>query len=81
MSNAPESALNEGEIREELEKTLRPLEVLALALGAIVGWGCFVLPAIRFLPDAGPLGTVIAFLVGAGFQCIVALSYSFLIKP
>ena len=49
MSNAPESALNEGEIREELEKTLRPLEVLALALGAIVGWGCFVLPAIRFL--------------------------------
>ena len=51
MSNAPESALNEGEIREELEKTLRPLEVLALALGAIVGWGCFVLPAIRFLPS------------------------------
>lgn len=55
--------------------------MLALALGAIVGWGCFVLPGIRFLPDAGPLGTVIAFFVGALFQCIVALSYSFLIKP
>ena len=69
------------EHREELEKTLNPIEVLALALGAIVGWGCFILPAIRFLPDAGPLGTVIAFFIGAFFQCIVAMSYSFLIKP
>lgn len=67
--------------REELEKTLNPIEVLALALGAIVGWGCFILPAIRFLPDAGPLGTVLAFFVGALFQCIVAMCYSFLIKP
>ena len=72
---------NRQEQREELEKTLNPIEVLALALGAIVGWGCFILPAIRFLPDAGPLGTVIAFFVGAFFQCIVAMSYSFLIKP
>lgn len=70
-----------ADIREELEKTLNPIEVLALALGAIVGWGCFILPAIRFLPDAGPVGTCIAFFVGAIFQCIVALSYSFLIKP
>lgn len=67
--------------REELEKTLNPVEVLALALGAIVGWGCFILPAIRFLPDAGPMGTIIAFFVGALFQGIVALSYSFLVKP
>lgn len=67
--------------REELEKTLNPIEVLALALGAIVGWGCFILPAIRFLPGAGPLGTVLAFFIGALFQCVVALSYSFLIKP
>ena len=70
-----------SEVREELEKTLGPIEVLALALGAIVGWGCFVLPGIRFLPDAGPLGTVIAFFIGALFQGIVALSYSVLIKP
>lgn len=71
----------QSEKREELEKTLNPIEVLALALGAIVGWGCFILPAIRFLPEAGPMGTVIAFFVGAFFQCIVALSYSYLIKP
>lgn len=76
-----ESAHSAQEIREELEKTLNPIEVLALALGAIVGWGCFILPAIRFLPDAGPLGTCIAFFVGAFFQCLVALTYSFLVKP
>lgn len=77
----PTSSSNAHEVREELEKTLNPIEVLALALGAIVGWGCFILPAIRFLPDAGPMGTVIAFFIGAFFQCLVALTYSFLIKP
>lgn len=80
MGDTPQHGLK-GHEREELEKTLNPIEVLALALGAIVGWGCFILPAIRFLPDAGPMGTIIAFFVGALFQCIVALSYSFLIKP
>ncbi|WP_297219465.1 APC family permease [uncultured Desulfovibrio sp.] len=70
-----------NEVREELAKTLGPTEVLALALGAIVGWGCFMLPGITFLPNAGPIGTVIAFFVGALFQCVVALTYSFLIKP
>lgn len=79
MGTAPQHINHE--VREELEKTLNPIEVLALALGAIVGWGCFILPAIRFLPDAGPVGTVIAFIVGAFFQCLVALTYSFLIKP
>ena len=69
------------DVRFELEKNLNPMEVTALALGAIVGWGCFVLPGIRFLPDAGPMGAVIAFFIGALFQCIVALSYSVLIKP
>ena len=69
------------EAREALAKTLGPTEVLALALGAIVGWGCFMLPGITFLPNAGPLGTIIAFFIGAFFQCIVALGYSFLIKP
>ena len=51
-----------------------------LAVGAIIGWGCFVLPGTRFLPDAGPLGTCLAFLIGGGLLCTVALCYSILIK-
>lgn len=34
----------------KLEKSLSPLQVCALALGSIVGWGCFVLPGDMFLP-------------------------------
>ena len=66
--------------RKELKKTMSPAEVWALAAGAIIGWGCFVLPGTRFLPDAGPLGTCLAFLIGGGLLCTVALCYSILIK-
>ncbi len=69
------------EERAQLEKNLSPLAVTSLALGAIIGWGCFVLPGIRFLPDAGPMGAVLAFFIGGLAQCIVALCYSVLIKP
>lgn len=37
--------------RKELKKTMSPAEVWALAVGAIIGWGCFVLPGTRFLPE------------------------------
>ncbi len=77
MSNTPEKNEN---TREELKKTMSPAEVWALAVGAIIGWGCFVLPGTRFLPDAGPLGSILAFLIGGGLLCFVALSYSVLIK-
>ena len=81
MDTQPTDQCHGGEVRTQLEKNLSPMEVTALSLGAIVGWGCFVLPGIRFLPDAGPMGSVIAFFIGALFQCIVALSYSVLIRP
>ena len=45
---------------EGLQKKLSPLNVWALALGSIIGWGAFVMPANTFLPNAGPLGTAIA---------------------
>ena len=66
--------------REELKKTMSPAEVWALAVGAIIGWGCFVLPGARFLPEAGPIGSVLAFIVGGGLLCFVALAYSILVK-
>ncbi len=81
MSQELKSGLEGVEERKQLDKNLSPLAVTSLALGAIVGWGCFVLPGIRFLPDAGPIGAVLAFFIGGLFQCIVALSYSVLIKP
>lgn len=64
----------------KLEKSLSPIQVCALALGSIVGWGCFVLPGDMFLPQAGPLGTLIGFLIGAFLISFVGVCYSYMIK-
>lgn len=57
-----------------LKKSITPLQAWALALGAIIGWGAFVLPAIRFLPQAGPLASVIGFVLGGVMLFSVAIS-------
>lgn len=63
-----------------LEKSLTPMQVCALALGSIVGWGCFVLPGDSFLPNAGPMGTLLGFFVGASLICFVAICLSYMIR-
>lgn len=66
--------------RSELTKSLSPLHVCALALGCIIGWGCFILPGIRFLPESGPLAACIGFAVGAALLIFVALSYGKMVE-
>lgn len=61
--------------RVELKKSFSPFQVWALALGCILGWGCFVLPGIRFLPEAGPVGACLGFFIGAVMLLTIALSY------
>ena len=62
------------------KKDMRPIDVWGLALGAIIGWGCFVLPGSAFLPKAGPLGTMAGMLIGALLIIVIALSYGYLIR-
>lgn len=66
--------------RHELGKTVLPMQAWALAVGAIIGWGCFILPGTRFLPDSGPLASLIGLAVGGLALCIVALCYGIMIK-
>lgn len=61
------------------KRVLRPIDVLGLAVGAIIGWGCFVLPGTSFLPKAGPVGAILGLLLGAGIIMLISLSYSYLI--
>lgn len=61
--------------RVALKKSFSPFQVWALALGCILGWGCFILPGIRFLPEAGPVAAFIGFFVGAIMLSTVALGY------
>ena len=63
-----------------LTRYLSSLNVWALSLGCIVGWGAFVMPGVRLLPMAGPLGTVIALAIGAAAMCVVAFNIQAMAK-
>lgn len=63
----------------KLEKGLSPLGVWGLALGAMIGWGCFVMPGDTLLPKAGPIGASIGLALGALMIVIISFSYSYLI--
>ena len=54
---------------------LSMLAVWGLSFGYAVGWGAFVMPGATFLPDAGPLGTVIGVLVGAFAMAVIGWNY------
>ena len=54
---------------------LSPLAVIALSFGYAVGWGAFVLPGTVFLPNAGPAGSIIGFLIGMAIVVILAFNY------
>ncbi len=63
-----------------MKKQMRPIDVLAVALGSIIGWGCFVMPGNSFLPAAGPIGTFVGLFLAAIMAYIIAQSYSYLIR-
>lgn len=69
-----------SEKRVKLQRVMRPVDVWGLALGAIIGWGCFVLPGTAFLPKAGPGGTAVGMLIGALLIIVIAVSYGYLIR-
>lgn len=59
-----------------LKRQLNPINVWAIAFGCIIGWGSFINPGKKFLPNSGVAGTAIAMLLGvkkAGFiQTVLA---------
>lgn len=61
------------------KKDMRMQDIWALALGAIIGWGCFVLPGTIFLPNAGP-SAIIGLLLSGAAMSVIAFSYGYCIK-
>lgn len=47
-----------------MTKKLSRFDILALALGSIIGWGSFTLPGSKFLNESGIISTAIGFLLG-----------------
>lgn len=64
---------------KSLKKQLSPAHVWALAFGCIIGWGSFVNPGKKFLPNSGVAGTAIAMALGALVMIIIAVSYAYMI--
>lgn len=63
-----------------LKKSLGPMSVWALAFGCIIGWGSFINPGKKFLPNSGVAGTAIAMVLGALVMIILAFSYAYMVK-
>ncbi len=47
-----------------MTKKLTRFDILALALGSIIGWGSFTLPGTKFLNESGIISTAIGFILG-----------------
>lgn len=60
-------------------KTMKPSWVFAMALGAAIGWGAYILP-FDWMQKAGLAGTVIGFVIGGLMIAIIGLSYGFTIR-
>ena len=62
-----------------LKRQLNPMHVWAIAFGCIIGWGSFVNPGKKFLPNSGVAGTAIAMVLGALVMIIIAFSYAYMV--
>lgn len=65
--------------KHELNKQMNPGAVWALAVGAIIGWGCFIQGAEWTRLAGGPLALVVGFFVGGLLMIVVGLCYAYLI--
>lgn len=66
-------------MEQKLERRLSPGHVWAVAFGCVIGWGSFINPGKKFLPDSGVFGTGIAMVMGALVMIVIALSYAYMV--
>ena len=65
--------------RSILRRQLSPIHVWAIAFGCVIGWGSFINPGKKFLPNSGVAGTAIAMILGALVMIIIAFSYAYMV--
>ena len=65
--------------RPRLRPILAPLQVGSLALGCVIGFGCFLL-AGDFLRTAGPLGAALGIALGGLAMVVIARSYGRMVR-
>lgn len=68
-----------SEQRATLDKTFKTHWVWAIAFGSAIGWGSFVLP-VSWMSQAGPMGVILGFAIGAVIMSLVGLSSAWLVQ-
>ena len=67
-------------MRNTPPRFLSLLSAWALAFGCALGWDSFVIPWTSFLPDAGPVGTLIGLVAGALVMATVAWNFHYMMN-
>lgn len=67
------------EKQTQLGRGMSPATVWALAVGSIIGFGCFILPP-DFLERSGPLGFVVGIVIGAAAMLVIGADISYMIQ-
>ena len=65
--------------KNTLKRQLSPTHVWAIAFGCVIGWGSFINPGKKFLPNSGVAGTAIAMVMGALVMIVIAMSYAYMV--
>lgn len=68
-----------NEQNEGLTRHMSAGAAWALAVGSIIGWGCFIQGAEWTRQAGGPLPLIIGFLLGGGLVIVIGFSYAYLI--
>ena len=63
-----------------MQKKLGAGEVFAILLGAIIGWGSFMLPGSQFLYNSGVINTSIGLFCGTMAIIVIERSYWYMLQ-
>ncbi len=70
------SRQNDGSSSEQnFERVLSKKDIMALAFGAMIGWGWVVLTG-QWIKTAGSIGAILAFVIGGIVVLFVGLTYA-----
>lgn len=59
------------------EIKLKKIDIFSIVLGAIIGWGSFMLPGTKFLKESGVINTFLGLLFGV--VCIIIIEKNYLV--
>ncbi|MEH1739371.1 APC family permease [Fusobacterium varium] len=63
-----------------MSKKITKFGVVSLAVGAIIGWGAFILPGELFIKEIGILNSIIGLFIGAVIMIIIETNYQYMMN-